>query len=493
MGKGRVLSGVALFGALCLSLLFLLNGGFAQAQENDTIEYPENGTGPVETYTATDPEGAAVKWSLGGTDASDFMIENGVLSFKKSPDYEKPKGGTEDPPTSNTYTVMIQATDETRRVASETVMVKVTNVDEDGKVTLSARRPQTDTAFTAEVTDPDGGVSDEKWQWAKAGSKSGTYRDIDKATSVTYTPKDADSGSYLRATVTYEDTEGEGKSAMMVSEFPSQRITGGNDAPEFAAVQDPDGEDEDAKAIAKRSVAENTAAGKTIGSPVVATDDDGDTLTYTLTGDDAEHFDIDWGTGQILTKAKLDAENMSPLLMDKDDSTEGLQLEVVVRATDPSGDPQTTNAATANSDTVTVTITVTDVNEAPDVSGVATVTFDEDMGVIAMALHTYMADDPDDGAPTSTWSVGGADGSKFNISNETDGTAGELKFKKKPNYEKPTDANEDNVYEVTVQASDGKKTGMMKVMVSVDQRGGRWGGHPDPGAAGGWHRGDGHA
>ena len=106
-------------------------------------------------------------------------------------------------------------------------------------MTLSARRPQTDTPFTAEVSDPDGSVTDSKWQWAKAGSKNGTYRDIDKATSETYTPEDADSGSYLRATVTYEDGEGEGKSAMMVSEFQSQRITGGNDAPAFAADQDP--------------------------------------------------------------------------------------------------------------------------------------------------------------------------------------------------------------------------------------------------------------
>ena len=70
---------------------------------------------------------------------------------------------------------------------------------------------------------------------------------------------------------------------MMKSEFPSQRITGGNKAPEFAAVQDPDGSDEGAKAIAKRKVAENTGAGKTVGSPVVATDGDSDTLTYTLT------------------------------------------------------------------------------------------------------------------------------------------------------------------------------------------------------------------
>ena len=71
--------------------------------------------------------------------------------------------------------------------------------------------------------------------------------------------------------------------------------------------------------------------------------------------------------------------------------------------------------------------------------------------------------------------MGGADGSKFNIGNETDGMPGELKFKKKPNYEKPTDANEDNVYEVTVQASDGRKTGMMKVMVTVTNANGRVG------------------
>ena len=69
--------------------------------------------------------------------------------------------------------------------------------------------------------------------------------------------------------------------------------------------------------------------------------------------------------------------------------------------------------------------------------------------------------------------MGGADGSKFNIGNETD--PGELRFKKKPNYEKPTDANEDNVYEVTVQASDGRKTGMMKVMVTVTNANGRVG------------------
>ena len=62
-----------------------------------TVEYAENGDGPVATYTAVDPEGAAVKWSLAVVDpvddAGDFSIDDGVLAFKESPDFEKATGG----------------------------------------------------------------------------------------------------------------------------------------------------------------------------------------------------------------------------------------------------------------------------------------------------------------------------------------------------------------------------------------------------------------
>ena len=82
-----------------------------------TAEYPENGTGPVATYTAVDPEGTAVKWSLLGVDAGDFSISGGVLAFKKSPNYEAATGGGSEPPVSNTYSVTVVATDATRRVS----------------------------------------------------------------------------------------------------------------------------------------------------------------------------------------------------------------------------------------------------------------------------------------------------------------------------------------------------------------------------------------
>ena len=57
-----------------------------------------------------------------------------------------------------------------------------------------------------------------------------------------------------------------------------------------------------------RSVAENAPAGEPIGDPVSASDADGDALTYTLWGADAEHFDIDASTGQIRTKGTYDFE-----------------------------------------------------------------------------------------------------------------------------------------------------------------------------------------
>ena len=75
-----------------------VSGSGAGCEENVAktgyeCEYAENGTGPVATFTATDPEGAAVSWDLDSTQAgltsALFSIsKDGVLSFNSSPDYE---------------------------------------------------------------------------------------------------------------------------------------------------------------------------------------------------------------------------------------------------------------------------------------------------------------------------------------------------------------------------------------------------------------------
>ena len=54
---------LAVLAVAALGLWLLLPGGALRAQDADTIEYAENGTGAVATYTAVDPEGASVRWS----------------------------------------------------------------------------------------------------------------------------------------------------------------------------------------------------------------------------------------------------------------------------------------------------------------------------------------------------------------------------------------------------------------------------------------------
>ena len=260
-------------------------------------------------------------------------------------------------------------------------------------------------------------------QWQKGSSN------IPNADNETYDPLDSDIGAYLRATVTYKDPESgqTTKMANVQSGYVVLRLASNNNSPEF---QDPD-TDVDQSDTATREVAENTEAGENIGAPVRATDaDSGQKLTYTLGGDSADVFDIDWATGQLKTKAALDEET-------------GPSYTVTVRATDPAGIPQADPAVPDNSDEITVTITVTDVNEPPAIAGDAgdaAVTFDEETGVIATPLDTYMATDPEGVDVASTaWSTAGADGSKFEIDD------GALTFKAKPDFEAPTDANKDNV------------------------------------------------
>ena len=134
--------------------------------------YAENGTGPVATYTGTDPEGVTVTWSLSGDDAEDFEIsEDGMLTFKESPNFEAPA----DMDTDNVYMVTVEASDGTTDNVMQAVTVTVTNVDEPGMVTLWAgttvaltMAPQVGDTITGAVMDPDGGEMVESWQWARS-------------------------------------------------------------------------------------------------------------------------------------------------------------------------------------------------------------------------------------------------------------------------------------------------------------------------------------
>ena len=478
-----------LLAALALSLSSFLP---AFAQEAETIEYAEDRTDEVVAYTAVDPEGRDITWSLGGTDPTHFDINGGVLTFKNQPDYE----------TKSSYSVTVTASDGTTENARTwTLTISIINVDEAGTVTLGNLQPQLNTPLTATLSDPDGLVptavtaTNIRWRWAISTSPNGPWTNIRRlrdeddlpgspvdeeaytyanAVTSTYIPHRDDVGFYMRATATYTDGHGVNKSKSAVSVNPVVRNLI-NDAPVFVYVEGdeiPDGNSEDYDDVGEpvpdttpvaRKVAENSPAGTTVGAPVMAIDEDGDTITYELvdtaaTGEDEESFTIDSATGQIRVKA-------GTMLNTEADDT----YTVTVRAKDRSD-----TDATQSRDEIEVAITVTDVPEAPSLNeettttGLTAISTPENTSITAAALSTYTATDHEDDAASPQrelkWSLSGDDSDMFELCDVAtdptcaaptgdEDTAG-LRFKESPNYEALSSTQKSNGLKLTVTVTD---------------------------------------
>ena len=416
------------------SILAITMFNSAFAQDNgaiEYIEYAENGTGPV-LFTAVDPEGKSIVWSLAGADIDNFSIENGELRFRSTPNYEAAAD--------NEYRIMVVATDSDGQRDVVDVTVTVTNVEEAGTLTLSPLQPQIGSPVTASLSDLDGAVSDVKWQWAKStANQNADFVDIDDATADSYTPVMADYDMFLRATATYTDPAGSdtATSDPLEGGFSAVEMDDRNRAPEFP---DQDLEMDGDQTDQEREIAENTVAGEYIGVAVTATDSNGDSLTYSLDGTDGASFSIERNTGRLQTKAPLNREEKDTYM-------------VTVTATDPSG----------LSATVNVTIKITNVPEPPVIEGMGEVRHAENTHRVRVVATYKAMDDEDDKTKTAIrWSLTGTDDADFSISGGVPG--GELRFNSSPNFE----AAAGNEYNITVVATDSDgQTDEMDVTVTV--------------------------
>ena len=221
--------------------------------------------------TATDADGDVLTYSLSGTDASSFGIDSstGQLFLKNPLDYEA----------KSVYEVTVRVSDDNNASVDVDVTIVVNNVDEAGMVAVSSEQPQVGTAVAVSLLDPDGSVFNISWQWAR--SYGSNWIDISGADSNVYTPVTDDAGSYLRATASYVDRFGSGKSAHVVSRLPTVQR-----GPSF-------------EGDVTLSVDENTQPGSLVGDAITATDPEGDILTYSLWGADASFVVRDRSTGQI--------------------------------------------------------------------------------------------------------------------------------------------------------------------------------------------------
>ncbi|MFO0796476.1 MAG: tandem-95 repeat protein [Gemmataceae bacterium] len=108
-----------------------------------------------------------------------------------------------------------------------------------------------------------------------------------------------------------------------------------------------------------------------------------------------------------------------------------------------------------------VTVTVTGTNDAPTLTGPAAASTAEN----TVAVATYTAADADAGS-TLTFGLAGADAVRFDLVAAGANTY-ELRFKAAPDFEAPADADGDNVYAVTVTATDGTAPTSRAVLVTV--------------------------
>ena len=418
-----------------------------------------------------------------------------------------------DAATNNRYQVTVRAGDGgANKSKIFQVTVEVTNAKEQGKISLTPIQPQVTRQMTAALTDPDKVDPDARnYSWTSSDSMNGSYTPIPGAENKpTYTPRPTDVGRYIRVKATYRDgatRDEEIAMAEATSDYPVEAQPFPNVAPEFPD-QDPGGTTGTTADLATtRTVDEGLPAGTKVGPPVTAVDHDGDVLTYSLwdgdvnpsdaafdptlagnTDGDSTKFAINPKTGQITTKARLDFEETTA---GANQCATPNACSVIVAATDPSGLPAalpqlSPGATAATNPNVLVTINIAAVDEPPgtiadtasdfttgDVAPAIPVNTDEYQdraeyvsategtqgGAAGTTLATYVttpAADPDGTTLGAlTWRVAGPDGSDFIIGpNGGDGSTGELRFKENPNYDKPADENEDNVYELIVVASD---------------------------------------
>jgi hypothetical protein len=403
------------------------------------------GTTVVTTFSAGEP----ATWALvGGPDQARFVIDpsTGALIFVAAPDFEQPT----DSGTDNSYVLIVEAKDANGNTSQQTVTITVTNVLEDtAPPAISGPSGGTGAATSAKtVTEGQTSiatfVADEGVTWSITGGNDQGQFAIDPATgALTFVaapdyeaPSDGDINNTYIVVVTATDSFGN---------TSQQTLT--------VTVADLDEAGPSITGPSGSAGAGSTTKSVQEGTTTVHTFTAGEPVTWALVGGtDQGRFVIDPSTGALTFVAAPDFEQPT-------DSGTDNSYVLIVEAKDANG----------NTSQQTVTITVADVNEdatPPAItgpggtSGAATSAKTVDEGNAAVA--TFAANEG------VTWSIaGGADGGVFTI----DPSTGVLRFTATPDFEQPADAGQDNVYVLTIEATDADgNTSQQTVTVTVANR-----------------------
>ena len=386
-----------------------------------TVSVAEN---QVATYeaAATDADGDSLSYSLSGTDAALFTIDanTGEVRFMAAPDFEMPGDDDGD----NVYDIIVTASDGTNS-ANHNVAITVTNENDNvpaftSPATASVAENQA-SAYMAVATDADG----DSLRYSLSGTDAGLFTIDANTGEVRFraapdfeVPGDADRDNVHDITVTASDGTNSTNHNVAIT------VTNENDnVPAFTSP-------------ATVSVAENQVA----AYEAAATDADGGPLSYSLSGTDAALFTIDANTGEVSFRAAPDFEAPG------DDDGDNVH-DITVTASDGTREMEQR-----------VAITVTNENDnAPAFTSPATVSVAENQ----VAAYEAAATDAD--GDSLSYSLSGTDAGLFTI----DANTGEVRFRAAPDFEMPGDDDGDNVYDITVTASDGANSANHNVAITV--------------------------
>ncbi|MCZ8129315.1 MAG: Ig-like domain-containing protein [Microcystis sp. LE19-114.1B] len=393
----------------------------------NAVNFAENSTGTVYATVASDPENDGLTYSLTGTDASLFNIGNtGLVTFKTPPNFESPTDSNGD----NIYDITVNVSDGSS-TATKALAITVTDVvvempNQPPVITsgnaVNFAENGTDTVYTTVASDPEEGTA---LTYSLTGTDASLFN-IGNTGLVTFktapnfeSPKDNGGNNIYDIVVNASD------GSLTTTKAVAITVTNVNEAPVSSNGD-----------VVNVNFAEN---GTGTAYTTLASDPENNPLTYSLfDGGDSALFNIS-NTGLVTFKAPPDFENP------KDTDGNNTYL-IAVKVSDG-------NSAIGQF----VYITVTNVNEPPVITSGNAVNFAENGTGTA---YTTVASDPENNA--LTYSLTGTDAGLFNISN-----TGLATFKTAPDFENPKDNDGNNIYNITVNVSDGNSTTGKSVAVTV--------------------------
>ena len=311
---------------------------FAETAGDATVQSAGNVGAAV---TATDQDNDTLAYSLEGTDAGRFTIVSGSGQILTK------VGESYDRETKASYSVMVKADDSNGGTDTIAVTLNVTDQDEapvapavPSVTSTSGSTTSVNVMWSAPSNTGRPAITsyDLQYRQGTSGNWSNGPQDVTTtSTSIGSLDKDTEYQVQVRAS----NSDGDGTWSE-----PGTGRTRGNRAPAFPGMST-------ARSFAETAGDATVQSAGNVGAAVTATDQDNDTLAYSLEGTDAGRFTIVSGSGQILTKVgeSYDRETKA-------------SYSVMVKADDSNG----------GTDTIAVTLNVTDQDEAPVAPAVPSVT-----------------------------------------------------------------------------------------------------------------------